>query len=104
MSVDLVKTEIARFLKDDRPGVLCIRGKWGVGKTHAWKEALKAALSEKRLGLLKYAYVSLFGLNSLEAFKYAVFENSQNIEKGVRDTVFETLEDFVGRRRAGAPF
>ncbi|MGO4871777.1 MAG: hypothetical protein ACLPGW_14405 [Roseiarcus sp.] len=96
MSVDLVKTEIARFLKDDRPGVLCIRGKWGVGKTHAWKEALKAALSEKRLGLLKYAYVSLFGLNSLEAFKYAVFENSQNIEKGVRDAGFETLEDFVG--------
>jgi hypothetical protein len=55
MSVELVKAEIARFLGDSKPGVLCIRGKWGVGKTYSWTEQLNAAHAEKRVGILKYA-------------------------------------------------
>ena len=88
MSVELVCAEIARFLKDAKPEVLCIRGKWGVGKTYAWTEQLKAAQEEGRLGLLNYSYVSLFGLNSLDALKYAVVESSQNVDKSVRNPQF----------------
>ncbi len=41
MSIELVKAEIAKFLADADPMVLCIRGRWGVGKTYAWNEQLK---------------------------------------------------------------
>ena len=34
-----------------------------------------AANRENRLALDRYSYVSLFGINSLETFKYAIFEN-----------------------------
>jgi hypothetical protein len=61
MSVELVKAEIARFLADPEPSVLCLQGKWGVGKTYAWNEQLKAAHASKRLALRSYSYVSLFG-------------------------------------------
>lgn len=97
MSVELVCAEIARFLKDAKPEVLCIRGKWGVGKSYAWTEQLKAAQKAKQLGLLKYSKVSLFGLNSLDALKYAVFEGSQNVGESIQIPSFETLEDFVGK-------
>jgi hypothetical protein len=33
MSLEIVKGEIARFLAEPAPIVLCIRGKWGIGKT-----------------------------------------------------------------------
>jgi hypothetical protein len=95
MSIELVKAEIAKFLASAEPGVLCLRGRWGVGKTYTWNERLNAAQASKRLAIKKYAYVSLFGVNTLEALKFAVFENSQNIENGVRLANAETLSDFI---------
>ena len=97
MSVDLVKGEIAQFLASSEPGVLCLRGKWGVGKTYAWNEQIKKAHAEKRLGILKYSYVSMFGLSSLNDLKYAVFENRQKIGNGIRIPRLETLDEFVGK-------
>lgn len=70
MSVERVRQQIARFLKSDAAEVLCIRGHWGTGKTYTWMEALKkAAAPSGGLAFEKYAYVSLFGLNSLEDVK-----------------------------------
>jgi hypothetical protein len=60
--------------------VLCIRGKWGVGKTFMWSAVLKAAQAEKKIGLRSQSYVSLFGINSLEQLKYSIFENSTLVE------------------------
>lgn len=76
MTTTLVKAEIARFLKSTLPEVLCIKGKWGVGKTFAWQQFLKQASSSGSVGLGHYAYISLFGLNSLDALKNAILENS----------------------------
>jgi hypothetical protein len=95
MSVELVKAEIAGFLADDKPGVLCLRGKWGVGKTYAWDEQLKKAHAEQLLAIKSYSYVSLFGINSLDALKFAVFENSQRVTGGIRQTGFDTIDEFV---------
>jgi hypothetical protein len=36
MSATLVEKEIERFLASPEPEVLCLRGKWGVGKTYSW--------------------------------------------------------------------
>ena len=35
MSTALVEKEIERFLASPEPEVLCLRGKWGVGKTYS---------------------------------------------------------------------
>src|SRR4051812_28368189 len=85
MSVKLVETEIRRFLSSEQPEVICISGKWGVGKTFAWNRFLRDAQGAKDLKLKKYSYVSLFGLSSLEEFKHADFENSlQRSEVGLK--------------------
>jgi hypothetical protein len=95
MTVELVKAEIANFLVDPQPAVLCLRGKWGVGKTYAWKEQLNAALDAKKLSRKVYAYVSLFGLKSLDELKFAVFEHSQKLGKVLRATGFDTLDELI---------
>lgn len=74
MSTALIEMEIKRFLRDDRAEVLCIKGKWGVGKTFAWRKWLAEIGADGTLKSKSYAYVSLFGLNSLDSLKYSIFE------------------------------
>ena len=76
MSTEIVKAEIKRFLASSDAEVLCITGKWGVGKTFAWMQYLSEAEKSNALGLDKYAYISLFGLNDLDALRYAIFEST----------------------------
>lgn len=76
MSTTLVEKEIKRFLASAEPEVLCMRGKWGVGKTFSWNVFVRKAKNSRVLALDSYAYVSLFGLNSLDQLKYAIFENT----------------------------
>jgi hypothetical protein len=108
MSIKVVKEEIERFLDGTDPEVLCISGKWGVGKTYSWNYYLKLAKESERISLERYAYVSLFGLKTLNELRYALYEattpvaeigkelrwddldprNSQNLYlKKVRDTL-----------------
>lgn len=74
-STEAVKNEIERFLKSPEAEVLCITGEWGVGKTFTWQTILDKLRSRKDIALMRYSYVSLFGINSLEAFKLSIFEN-----------------------------
>ena len=74
MSLDTIKKEINRFLDSDTPEVLAMKGAWGVGKTFAWNKLLKEAQNAGRIKLKKYSYVSLFGINSLDSFKFSIFE------------------------------
>lgn len=76
MSTALIAAEIRRFLASSSPEVLCIKGKWGVGKTFAWLSYLKDAQLHGQLGLDRYAYVSLFGHNSLDDLRYAIVEST----------------------------
>jgi hypothetical protein len=92
--MNLVAGEIARFLVSAEPGVLCIRGRWGVGKTFAWKRHLADAIAAGQLAMPGYSYVSLFGLNSLEDLRFAVFENTvdhQHAVAGADADTFQTL-------------
>lgn len=76
MSTAIIKAEIERFLQSPDPEVLCISGKWGVGKTFAFQRYLGAIESSGSLALRRYAYVSLFGLNSLAELRNSVTENT----------------------------
>lgn len=62
------------FLTSSTSEVLCIRGKWGTGKTFIWNETIKA--NKNSLYLDKYSYVSLFGLNTVDDIKQAIFHGT----------------------------
>ncbi len=75
MSIEVIKSQIDNFLSNETPEVMAIKGSWGIGKTYSWNKFLLEAQKNNRIALKKYSYVSLFGINSLEAFKYAIFEH-----------------------------
>ena len=76
MSILHVRKEISRFLRSTNPEVVCITGRWGVGKTYAWEHFLREAQEEGAVGLPRYSYVSLFGRNSLEDVRSALVEST----------------------------
>jgi hypothetical protein len=93
-SVELTKAEIARFLRGIDPGVLCVSGEWGVGKTFLWQSVLDSVRNARELGLTRYSYISLFGLSSLDDVKSSLFENMEWLD--------QDATDFAGRGKAGA--
>ncbi|MEQ3658248.1 MAG: hypothetical protein ABNH21_04720 [Glaciecola sp.] len=105
MSIKLVHKQIDKFLGSTTPEVLAMRGKWGVGKTFTWNKFLLDAAHRNAVGLERYSYVSLFGINSLDSLKFAMFEQVVDIEaidhKPSIDTFrksTETLGKSLGRK------
>jgi hypothetical protein len=92
MSAVLVEKEIERFLASPDPEVLCLRGKWGVGKTHSWEAILRKARDKNAIALNSYAYVSLFGRDSLDQLKYAIFENGMSLADIGNEPTVETFK------------
>lgn len=84
MSVKVIKEQIFQFLSSETPEVMAIKGEWGVGKTYSWKKFLAEANSNNGVKLKRYSYVSLFGINSLDEFKYTIFEHV--VKKEIIDT------------------
>ncbi len=74
MSTELLKEQIRRFLSTKTPEVLAIKGDWGVGKTYCWDKHIEELRNE--CALESYAYVSLFGINSIDALKQTTFLNT----------------------------
>lgn len=93
MSLDIVKKEIFRFLESSTPEVLAIKGAWGVGKTYTWNKFLLEAKEDKKIACKKYSYVSLFGINSLDSFRYTIFEQLINIQLIGTEPSLETFKD-----------
>jgi len=102
MSVDGVKAAIIKFLASPEPNVLCIRGDWGTGKTHTWQELARDQKSvDGGVALNEYAYVSLFGLNSIGELKVQILQNTV-VKNQIGDvTTFETLESAVSSMERG---
>ncbi|MGA0564971.1 P-loop NTPase fold protein [Ancylobacter sp. VNQ12] len=95
MSLPSIEAEIHRFLSSDVPEVLCIKGKWGVGKTYGWQKFLRAAKDDNSLKVQRYAYVSLFGLNSLDDLRYSIFQNTVSGKNIGRDADAATFEELI---------
>ncbi len=94
MSLEIIQEQIQKFFKSSTPEVMAIVGKWGVGKTYTWDNLLSEAKESGEIGFEKYSYVSLFGINSLEAFKFAVFENLIKTEMiGKKETPIDFNQD-----------
>lgn len=90
-SLKTIKEQLDLFLKTSNPEVIVIRGAWGTGKTYFWKHLFEE--SKPKITLKKYAYVSLFGICSLEEFKYAIFEKTELFDDNYDGTqLFERLK------------
>jgi len=100
MSTELVAREIQRFLANTDAEVLCIRGKWGVGKTYAWLRYLADAQANGSLRAKRYAYVSLFGLNSPDDLRHAIFESTVDPSQIATGPTIESLSDLIGTASA----
>lgn len=95
MTTALLRSEIHRFLSDTAPEVICVRGRWGVGKTYAWLKYLGEVQSEQKLKLSQYSYVSLFGVNSLNDLRYSVFESTVTADQYLEGPNIKTLEKLL---------
>ncbi len=110
MSTEQVKNEILRFLKSKDKIALCLRGKWGVGKTFTWEALLETAFKDQTVKPTRYAYVSLFGLDSLKDIRRSIFENTlgaaafRDVEplEASFTSLSERLAQFASNWRAGA--
>lgn len=95
MSIEVIKSQIDKFLSNEIPEVMAIKGKWGIGKTYSWNKFLLEAKENSRIAFEKYSYVSLFGINSLDAFKYAIFEQVVNRNLIGTEANIETFKDNI---------
>ncbi|HWZ93764.1 MAG TPA: hypothetical protein VNW30_01095 [Opitutaceae bacterium] len=77
-----VEAALARFLADPQPGVIAVKGDWGVGKTYIWQHFI--ARQKKVKGYAGYSYASLFGISSLEDLRLALFTNQASIGSPLR--------------------
>ncbi|NTE89267.1 hypothetical protein [Agrobacterium rubi] len=86
MSIQNVRAAIERFLASDKEEVLCIRGAWGTGKTYNWKTITRDLRDKPNaIALNEYAYVSLFGLNSIAEVKTQILQ-SMVVKAQIGDT------------------
>ena len=56
-----------------------LTGEWGIGKTHFWKNFYEK--NHNNFKMNKYSYVSLFGIDSLESFKYQIAINTHDTKQ-----------------------
>ena len=74
MSVEKTENVIKDFLQNTAPEVLAIKGSWGVGKTFFWKKLIND-IDKGKCSFEQYAYISLFGIKSLDDLKVTNLTN-----------------------------
>ena len=72
--------KVVGYLKDTLSNgkVIMLSGKWGSGKTHFWKNIIATEIFEKELKEKRksYAYISLYGKNTIESIQNDLLYNS----------------------------
>ncbi len=93
MSTVLARQEMHRFLSSGDPEVLSISGRWGVGKTFGWHRALEEARAAKSVLMTRYAYVSAFGVKSLDELKTAIFQSTVNLDSRSIEPTIKSFQE-----------
>ncbi|WP_394212983.1 P-loop NTPase fold protein [Psychrobacter piscatorii] len=65
-----LEKRLVDLIREESSFAIALTGEWGVGKTYFWKYFKQRNLNQFRLQ--KYAYVSLFGIDSLDSLKYEI--------------------------------
>ena len=79
-SLDPLKEAVSDFLTKPDPKVIAIKGKWGTGKTYTWQKIIELINKSNALMKERYAYVSLFGVDSLDKLQFSIFEKTVGLE------------------------
>jgi len=74
---DYVYIALRSFLSNPKPGVLALKGPWGVGKTYIWNKFFEKY--KKDASQVGYAYVSLFGIGSIAELRRLIFAKHEAI-------------------------
>lgn len=75
-TVEKIEEKLLKLINQEDPLAIALTGEWGIGKTHFWKSFYKNNHDKFKIG--KYSYVSLFGIDSLESFKYQIAINTHD--------------------------
>jgi len=85
-----LKELLENNIKNEKIGTaIAITGPWGVGKTFFWKNFLDKQLSDERIYKKdnvfnrKYAYVSLFGLESLSDLRTQIYSSIESYHSSI---------------------
>lgn len=69
-NVERLEQKLKDLITKDSNFAVALTGDWGIGKTEFWKDFLNK--NSEVFNGNKYAYVSLFGIDSLESLKLAI--------------------------------
>lgn len=78
MSTTQVKLALKSVVTAAVPAVVVLKGKWGRGKTHLWRDSLRKFAGQAPDRWQRYSYVSLFGVESLAELRDAVLANGDD--------------------------
>jgi KAP family P-loop domain len=95
MSLEIFTKAIKEFVSSNTAEVLSIKGGWGVGKTYFWNHFISTNRNELKHPFEKYAYVSLFGISTLEELKFAIFEHLVDKNQVGKKINIEMLKDNI---------
>lgn len=69
-NVKNLEKRLVEAIGTKKPFAIALTGEWGIGKTNFWKEFYEK--NHSRLNVSKYSYVSLFGIDSIDALKFEI--------------------------------
>ena len=78
-TVEKIEEKLLNLINQEDPFAIALTGEWGIGKTHFWKSFYKK--NHNKFKTNKYSYISLFGIDSLESFKYQIAINTHDTNK-----------------------
>lgn len=73
-----IENTLRNFIRSRDPGAIVLQGSWGIGKTYFWNRRIVdpfVADGRFRVRSRAYAYVSLFGIDSLTDLKAAIHQS-----------------------------
>ena len=79
-----IQSMLDRFASSKQSGAIVFQGKWGTGKTYFWRTKVVKPYLEKPWRK-KYSYVSLFGIDSLEGLRTAIFQATKEFDHDLRN-------------------
>lgn len=78
-TVEKIEEKLLNLINQENPFAIALTGEWGIGKTYFWKSFYEK--NHNKFKTNKYSYISLFGIDSLESFKYQIAINTHDTNK-----------------------
>jgi hypothetical protein len=102
MTRAVIESVVNEFLDSKKPEVLAISGQWGIGKTYALQEMIRAYEGESSLAW--YSYVSAFGAKSIGDLRSMILVKTRPfpVKKGRVGDAVEEAEALFAKGRGGA--